>query len=77
MCRRRRARTGTTAKPKGKKLHAEWDAHFAEYKRAYPEPAAEFERVMKRRAGGGMGEDDSDLPGGPTSRWRRATRGSR
>jgi transketolase len=37
-----------TAKPKGKKLHAEWGAHFEEYKRAYPEPAAEFERVMKR-----------------------------
>jgi transketolase len=34
-------------KPKGKKLHAEWDAHFEEYKRAYPEPAAEFERVIK------------------------------
>jgi transketolase len=36
------------AKPRGKKLHAEWDAHFEEYKRAYPEPAAEFERVIKR-----------------------------
>ena len=34
------------AKPRGKKLHAEWDAHFEEYKRAYPAPAAEFERVM-------------------------------
>jgi transketolase len=33
-----------TIKPKGKKLHAEWDAHFAKYKKAYPEPAAEFER---------------------------------
>jgi len=37
-----------TIKPKGKKLHAEWDAHFAEYKTAYPEPAAEFDRVVKR-----------------------------
>jgi transketolase len=37
-----------TAKPRGKKAHAEWDAHFEEYKRAYPEPAAEFERVIKR-----------------------------
>jgi len=35
-----------TAKSKGKKLHTEWDASFAEYKKAYPEPAAEFERVM-------------------------------
>jgi transketolase len=37
-----------TIKPKGKKIHAEWDAHFEEYKRAYPDPAAEFERVIKR-----------------------------
>jgi len=36
-----------TIKPKGKKLHAEWDAHFAEYKKAYPEPGAEFERRVK------------------------------
>ena len=36
-----------TVKPKGKKTHAEWDAHFEEYKRAYPEPAAEFERRIK------------------------------
>src|SRR5277367_6137768 len=36
-----------TIKPKGKKLHAEWDAHFAEYKVAYPDPSAEFERVVK------------------------------
>jgi len=35
-----------TAKPKGKKAHAEWDASFAEYKKAYPEPSAEFERQM-------------------------------
>jgi transketolase len=31
-------------KPRGKKEHEEWDAFFAEYKKAYPEPAAEFER---------------------------------
>jgi transketolase len=36
-----------TIKPKGKKLHAAWDAHFAEYKTAYPEPGAEFERRVK------------------------------
>ncbi len=42
-----------TIKPKGKKAHAEWDAHFEEYKRAYPEPAAEFERVIKRELGAG------------------------
>ena len=42
-----------TIKPKGKKLHAEWDASFAEYKKAYPEPAAEFERVVKRELAAG------------------------
>ncbi|HZY62212.1 MAG TPA: transketolase [Edaphobacter sp.] len=34
-------------KPRGKKAHEKWDADFAEYKKAYPEPAAEFERVIK------------------------------
>jgi transketolase len=35
------------AKEKGKKEKAEWEKGFAEYKKAYPEPAAEFERVIK------------------------------
>jgi transketolase len=34
-----------TIKPRGKAAHAAWDASFAEYKKAYPEVAAEFERV--------------------------------
>ncbi len=42
-----------TIKPKGKKLHAEWDAHFEEYKRAYPEPGAEFERRIKAEMAAG------------------------
>ncbi|MEO6982868.1 MAG: transketolase, partial [Edaphobacter sp.] len=36
-----------TSKPRGKKVHEAWDADFAEYKKAYPEPAGEFERVVK------------------------------
>jgi len=36
------------AKTRGKQVHAEWDKHFAEYKKAYPEDAAEFERVIKQ-----------------------------
>jgi transketolase len=35
------------AKARGKKAHEAWDADFAEYKKAYPEPAGEFERVIK------------------------------
>jgi transketolase len=42
-----------TIKPKGKKLHAEWDAHFAEYKTAYPEPSAEFSRVITQKLADG------------------------
>jgi len=32
---------------RGRKLQAEWDALFAKYRQAYPEPAAEFERRMR------------------------------
>jgi transketolase len=39
--------TEDTIKPRGKKAHEAWDADFKEYKTAYPEPAAEFERVIK------------------------------
>jgi len=42
------AKNWLEAKSRGKKAHTEWEAHFEEYKRAYPEPAAEFERVIKR-----------------------------
>jgi transketolase len=35
------------AKDKGAKAHEAWAKNFAEYKKAYPEPAGEFERVVK------------------------------
>jgi transketolase len=54
-----------TIKPKGKKLHAEWDAHFEEYKKAYPEPAAEFERVIKRELAAGW---EKSIPTFPTDK---------
>jgi transketolase len=57
-------RNWDTAKPKGKKLHAEWDAHFEEYKRAYPEPAAEFERVVKRELAEGWEKKIPTFPAG-------------
>jgi len=53
-----------TIKPKGKKLHAEWDASFAEYKKAYPEPAAEFERVVKRELAAGWEKKIPTFPAG-------------
>jgi transketolase len=36
-----------TAVLRGKDAHAEWQAEFDEYAKAYPEPAAEFTRVIK------------------------------
>jgi transketolase len=54
-----------TIKPKGKKSHAEWNAHFAEYKTAYPEPAAEFERVIKAKLADGW---EKALPTFPTDK---------
>jgi transketolase len=53
-----------TIKPRGKKLHAEWDASFAEYKKAYPEPAAEFERVVKRELAAGWEKKIPTFPAG-------------
>jgi transketolase len=54
-----------TVKPKGKKMHAEWDAHFEEYKRAYPEPAAEFERRIKAEMAKGW---ETKIPVFPTDK---------
>jgi transketolase len=53
-----------TAKPKGKKLHAQWDAQFAEYKKAYPEPAAEFERVVAGKLAEGWEKMIPTFPAG-------------
>jgi transketolase len=41
------------AKPKGKKEHEAWNTKFAEYKKAYPEPAAEFDRVVAAKLADG------------------------
>ena len=58
-----------TVKPRGKKAHAEWDAHFAEYKLAYPEPSAEFDRVITQNLQPGW---EKKIPVFPqTGRWPR------
>ncbi len=54
-----------TIKPRGKKAHADWDAHFAEYKTAYPEPAAEFSRVITAKLADGW---EKSLPTFPTDK---------
>jgi transketolase len=43
------AKNWAQAKEKGKQAHAEWQKNFEEYKKAYPEPAAEFDRVIKAK----------------------------
>ena len=40
------ARNWAEAKTRGAKAHAEWDADFAEYKKAYPEEAEQASRLQ-------------------------------
>jgi len=53
------------AKPKGKKEHEAWTAKFAEYKKAYPEPAEEFDRVVAAKLADGW---EKKLPTFPTDK---------
>lgn len=53
------AKNWLEAKSKGKQVHADWEAKFAEYRKAYPEPAAEFERRVKMELAPGW---DKPLP---------------
>ncbi len=54
-----------TIKPRGKKAHEEWNADFAEYKKAYPEPAAEFDRVVSAKLADGW---EKKIPVFPTDK---------
>jgi transketolase len=42
-----------TTKLRGKDLHASWTAEFDEYAKAYPEPAAQFDRTIKAKLADG------------------------
>jgi transketolase len=53
------------AKPRGKKFHAEWVEKFEQYKKAYPEPAAEFERVVSAKLSDGW---QKKIPTFPTDK---------
>ncbi len=57
-----------TVKPKGKKLHEQWNAGFAEYKKAYPEPAAQFERVIAGKLADGWEKAIPTFPSGPDAK---------
>ena len=50
------------AKARGKRFKAEWEADFAEYKKAYPEPAAEFERVVSAKLADGWEKKIPSFP---------------
>ena len=53
------------AKSKGKKEHEAWTAKFAEYSKAYPEPAAEFDRVVAGKMSEGW---EKKIPTFPTDK---------
>ncbi len=50
---------------RGKDAHAEWTAEFAEYNKAYPEPAAEFDRIFSAKLADGW---DKKIPTFPTEK---------
>jgi transketolase len=55
-------------KPKGKKLREAWNAGFADYKKAYPEPAAQFERVIAGKLADGWEKAIPTFPSGPDAK---------
>ncbi|WP_263367717.1 transketolase [Edaphobacter bradus] len=59
------AQNWAKAKEKGKKVREEWNKNFAEYKKAYPEPAGEFERVVKGELAAGW---EKKIPIFPTEK---------
>src|SRR5580658_1233754 len=54
-----------TIKLRGKDAHAAWTAEFEEYSKAYPEPAAEFDRVVKGKLQDGW---EKKIPTFPTEK---------
>jgi transketolase len=59
------AKNWGTIKLRGKDAHAAWDDEFAEYKKAYPEPAVEFERIVKAKLTDGW---EKKIPTFPTDK---------
>jgi transketolase len=56
------------AKLKGKDAHAAWQAEFEEYAKAYPEPAAEFDRTIKAELKAGWEKKLPVFPAGPDAK---------
>ena len=54
-----------TIKLRGKDARSEWTAEFEEYKKAYPEPAAEFERAISAKLAEGW---EKKIPTFPTEK---------
>jgi transketolase len=53
------------AKARGKKVHDEWTAKFKVYEKTYPEPAAEFDRVINAKMTDGW---EKKIPTFPTDK---------
>ena len=58
------AKNWLQAVDKGAKYESDWNALFASYKKAFPELAAEFERVQDGPAEGRVGAEPAAVPGG-------------
>ena len=61
-----------TIKLRGKDAHAAWTAEFEEYKTAYPEPAAEFDRTVKAKMTDGWEKKIPTFPTGKPVATRNA-----
>ena len=65
MCRRRPRKNWLTGdQAEGQEGAAEWNAHFAEYKKAYPELGAQFERAIKTKLAEGWEKTLPKFPAG-------------
>jgi transketolase len=57
-----------TIKLRGKDAKAAWEAEFAEYAKAYPEPAAQFDRTVKGKLTEGWEKKIPVFPAGPEAK---------
>jgi transketolase len=66
------AKNWGTIVPKGKKLHAEWDAKFKAYSEAYPELAAQYDRSFAQKLADGWEAKLPVFPAGKPVATRNA-----
>ncbi len=62
------AKNWLKAKEKGAKVHAEWQAKFEEYKKAYPELGQQYDRCTSMKLAEGWEKSLPVFPGGPDAK---------